>query len=106
MRGGAVPSVGPGFAIAVEALDRLLKVDWEAAVGWLAVLAVLVAVAAYVIGKVRPKPIQEEQPAAELLRECREMHLRGELSDAEYRTIKTTLTAELRKSFQEDDETG
>ena len=71
-----------------------------------AVLAVLVAVAAYVISKIRPKPLQRELPASELLSKFRELHSKGGLSDEEFRTIKTTLTEQLQEELKDTGETG
>ncbi len=72
----------------------------------LALLAVLVAVAAVVIRKIRPKPIQQEPMAGDLLLKYREMHSRGELSDTEFRTIKTKLGEQLRDELRDEGETG
>ena len=62
-----------------------------------AILAILIAIAAYVIGLIRDKPAQQEPPASEMLSKFRESHSRGELSDEEFRTIKTTLAAQLQE---------
>jgi uncharacterized membrane protein len=80
--------------------------DAGALVVGLAVLAALVAMAVYVIGRVRAKTLQQEPMAAELLSKFRELHSRGELSDAEFRTIKTALALQRRKELSDNDETG
>jgi len=85
--------------------ERFSPELWEL-VGLLAVLAVLVAVAAGVIAKLRTKPIQQEPMAREMLAKCVEMHSRGELSDAEFRTLKTTLTERLQDELRDDGEKG
>ena len=72
----------------------------------IAVLAVLIATAWYVIGKIRPKPVQKERRASQWLSKFREMHSRGVLSDEEFRTIKTTLTERLQTGLKDEDETG
>ena len=82
-------------------MEQLFDAGLGALVVWLAVLAALVAVAIYVIGRVRAKTLQQEPPAGELPSKFRELHSRGELSDAEFRTIKTTLTAQLQDQFQD-----
>jgi uncharacterized protein HemX len=83
-------------------------VDW-ANVGNLvfgfAVLAVLVAVGVYLVGKIRNEAVQKEPPASELLTKFREMHSRGVLSDEEFRTIKTTLKDRLQSELRERDGT-
>ncbi len=58
---------------------------------WIAVLAILVAIAWYVIGKIRPKTVQKERTASQWLSKYRELHSQGELSDEEFRTIKTNV---------------
>lgn len=58
---------------------------------YLAVLAVLVAVAKHVIGKVRAKSREDQPSTMKLLEKFREARLQGELSEAEFRTIKTRL---------------
>ena len=69
-------------------------------------LAVLVAVGAYVLGKIRPKPIQKERQASQWLLKCRELHSRGELSDEEYRTIKTNLASQPQDGLRDNGEEG
>ena len=72
----------------------------------LAALAVFVMVAAAVIRKIRPKPVQKEPAASEMLSKYREMHSRGELSDAEFRTIKTTLAERFQNELRDDGQKG
>ena len=71
-----------------------------------AAVAVLVAVGAYVVGKIHPKTIQREPAASELMSKFRELHSRGELNDAEFRTIKTTLAAQLAQELKDNGERG
>ncbi len=73
---------------------------------WSAILAVLIAVAVYVIGKIRAESVQKERTASELMSKCREMHSRGGLSDEEFRTIKTRLAARLQEELSDNGETG
>lgn len=72
----------------------------------LGALALLVVIASRVIMKIRPKPLQHEPVEDEMLSKCREMHSRGELSDAEFRTIKTTLNERLQNELRDDGQTG
>jgi len=74
--------------------------------GSLVALIVLVAIAARVIKRIRPKPIQQELGAGELLAKYHELHSRGELSDAEFRTIRTTLARRFPNELKGEDETG
>ena len=87
-------------------MQRLLDAGAEELVIWIAGLAILLAVVIYVIGKVRAAPAQHEPTASELMSKFRESHSRGELSDEEFRTIKTTLGRQLREELKGDGETG
>jgi uncharacterized membrane protein len=73
---------------------------------WLAVLAVVVAVGFYVIGKIRSDSVQKEPGPSEMISKFRDLHAKGELSDAEFRTIKTTLAARLQEELKDNGETG
>lgn len=73
---------------------------------WAALAAILLAVGVYVIGRVRSQLFQREPIASELMSKFRDLHRRGELSDAEFRTIRTTLAAQLREELRDSDETG
>jgi uncharacterized membrane protein len=87
-------------------MSRLIELHPEQLVLWIAALAVLLVVGRYVIGKIRAAAIQQEPKAAEMLTKFRELHSRGVLSDAEFRTIKTTLAVELQEELKGKDETG
>ena len=92
--------------VAGDFMDRLLEAGVESLVLWVAVLAAMIAVAFYVIDKVRGKSVQHEPKASELMSKFRELHSRGELSDAEFRTIKTALAAQLQEELKDNGETG
>ena len=109
--------------VAAGIMERLLETNAEELVIWIAALAMLLAVGVYVIGKdphgqqhgqsgvyvigkVRGASAQHEPSASELLSKCRESHSRGEISDEEFRTIKTTLQPRLREELNDDGETG
>jgi uncharacterized membrane protein len=69
---------------------------------WMLVLAVLVWIGSYLAGKLRSKALQQEPTPGESLIKFRELHSQGVLSDAEFRTIKTTLTAQLRDEVKDN----
>jgi len=71
---------------------------------WIATLAILVAIAYYVLGKIRPGTVQKEPRASQWLSKFRDLHSRGELSDEEFRTIKTTLATQLKDELNDNDE--
>jgi uncharacterized membrane protein len=83
---------------------------WDVEIWWLvlwaAILAVLVTVAVYVIGKIRPKSAQKELPANEWLAKCRDLHSKGVLSDEEFRTIKTQLVQQLQDELNHNGKEG
>jgi len=72
----------------------------------LTVVAALVLVSVYLLGKIRAKSAQQEPGVSELLTKFRELHEQGELSDAEFRTIKTTLAAKFQAELNKNNETG
>ena len=86
--------------------ERFLAMEPEGLVVSLALLAILIAIVTYLISKIRAKTLQREPPACELLSKFSELHSRGELTDAEFRTIKTTLTLQLQKELKDNSETG
>jgi hypothetical protein len=73
---------------------------------WFAVLASLLAVAYYAITKIRPEPEKKEPQASQWLTKYGEMHSRGELSDEEFRTIKTKLAEQLQDELNDSGKTG
>jgi uncharacterized membrane protein len=85
---------------------QLLETDADELVLWIAGLAVLLAVGYYVVEKVRAAPAQNEPGTSELISKLRESHSRGELSDEEFRTIKTTLDARLLEESKDDGDKG
>ncbi|HYW81111.1 MAG TPA: hypothetical protein VE890_16130 [Thermoguttaceae bacterium] len=87
-------------------MERLLQSSPEQAIASLALLAVFVAAAWYVLGLIREKAAQQEPTASELLSKFRESHSEGVLSDEEFRTIKTTLAAQIQEELKDNDETG
>jgi uncharacterized membrane protein len=83
-------------------MERILRGGAEELVLWVAVLAVLVAVAYYFLKKIHPKSVQKEPPASQWLSKFREMNSQGELTDEEFRTIKTTLASQLQDELSDN----
>ena len=81
-------------------MERFWEAGPEWLILWLALLAVGVAISYYVIEKIRPKPVQKEPEASKWLSKYRELHAKGGLSDVEFRTIKTTLAAQLQRELK------
>jgi uncharacterized membrane protein len=70
------------------------------------VLVVLLSAGGLWLKRYRRQPAQEELSAAELLAKFRELHSKGGLSDAEFRTIKTKLAARLQDELNGNGQTG
>ena len=87
-------------------MTKFLEVQAAELVFWLAVGAILVAVAIYVFGKIRGQSAQQEPTASELMSKFRELHSKGVLSDAEIRTIKSRLAARLSDEVKDNGEIG
>ncbi|MGE0608760.1 MAG: hypothetical protein AB7O62_16820 [Pirellulales bacterium] len=68
---------------------------------WLALLASLVVVGIYIIQKVRAGFTGRGPASSEMLTSFRELHSQGQLSDAEYRNIKTKLADRLQHDVQD-----
>jgi len=62
----------------------------------------LFAIGVYILAKIRPKSIQSEPKTEDLLRKFSETHREGELSDSEYRNIKTSLNDRLQEELEEE----
>ena len=100
------PVVMAGAAASGGGMERFWRAGPEELVLGIAILAILVAIAYYVIKKIRPKPVQKEPKASQWLSKFRELHSQGKLSDEEFRTIKTALAAQLQEELRDNDEEG
>ena len=87
-------------------MHRLIEAHSSQLVLWIALLAAIVFAGIYLAGKIRAKPIQQELSAAQMLAKFRELHSRGVLSDAEFRTINTTLAVRIQEELKDNAETG
>lgn len=92
-----------GFAADGRTLKDLLDMLRRDVLGWLVLLTLALLIAAYVIVKIRLATLHQERMANELMSKFREMHSRGELSDTEFRTIKTTLKPRLHQELSDTD---
>jgi uncharacterized membrane protein len=87
-------------------MTKFLETQAPQLVFWIAMGAILVAVAMYVLGKIRGQTAQQEPAASELMSKFRELHSKGVLSDAEFRTIKSRLAARLGDEVKDNGEKG
>jgi hypothetical protein len=67
-------------------------------------LAAIIVVAIYVVGKVRAEWLGNDSQTNEILTNFRELKESGQLSDAEYRTIKGMLAAKLTAELKDNGE--
>jgi uncharacterized membrane protein len=70
---------------------------------WGAVLAILVAVAWFVISRFRGESSDRELESSVLMSQFREMHSRGDLSDAEFQTIKISLADRMQEELNDSE---
>ena len=87
-------------------MTKFLETQAPQLVFWIAVGAILLAVAMYVFGKIRGQTAQQEPTASEMISKFRELHSKGVLSDAEFRTIKSRLAARLGDEVKDNGEKG
>ena len=73
---------------------------------WGAALAALIAVGFFILRKTRPSPENKELTTSQMLSNFRELHTAGQLSDAEYRTIKTALAERMRRELNDSGQSG
>jgi uncharacterized membrane protein len=74
---------------------------------WLSVFAVLMAIGGYIVSRVRGQirgGASDSPRASELMSHFRELHSRGQLSDEEFRSIKTRLSAQLNQESHRPEE--
>ena len=62
----------------------------------------LVTVAVILLGKLRGNAQQSEDSASQLLSNLQDLRQEGDISDAEYRTIKAVLGAKLQRRVKDD----
>ncbi|MFO7905002.1 MAG: hypothetical protein ACQESR_16580 [Planctomycetota bacterium] len=70
---------------------------------WVAVLLVMLAVGYHVARRFRDRIDDDQQTASELLTNFREIHHEGDISEVEFRTIKTVLGQQLQEGTKKAD---
>ncbi len=91
---------------AKEVWDRFVEFGALELLVWVAILAVLTAVAVFTIKNIRAKAVQQEPEASQLLSKFREQRSKGELSEEEFREIRATLAVRLKDELKDNGETG
>ena len=69
-------------------------------------MLLLIAIGVYVVGRFRDSSDEDQVATANTLANFREMHAKGDLSDEEFRTIKTRLANQMQAELSDSDETG
>ena len=72
----------------------------------LAVIVVLILVALFVVRKFRSRFDKDHSRTSDMITNFRELHVRGQLSGQEYRTIKTVLATKLQDELKDNGEKG
>jgi uncharacterized membrane protein len=86
------------FGLPFEAVARVLF--------WLAIIALLLAGVAYLMRRLREPAADEERGSGDLMTSFRDIHAQGQLSDEEYRTIKSRLATRMQGELKRDDDTS
>ena len=83
-------------------MTQIFQTHGTTVVWWLTVGAILMLVGLYVVSKVRESRDEQRSDTHEMLSNFRELHSQGELSDEEFRTIKTNLAAQLQDELNDN----
>jgi uncharacterized membrane protein len=84
-------------------MQEFLRTPIASAVLWVTVLLVMLAVGYYVVRRYRDRIDDDRQTASELLTNFREMRQEGDISEMEFRTIKTVLGRKLQDELKDAD---
>jgi hypothetical protein len=87
-------------------MSEFLHSAWAAVLLWCTVLAMLVSVGVYIVGRFRGGSGEAQRPSHQLLSNFREMHSQGGLSDQEFRTIKTLLRDQIQDELKDTEDKG
>ncbi len=82
-------------------MQEFLRTPIASAVLWIAVLLVMLAVGYYVMRRFRDRSDDDRQTASDLLTNFREMRQEGDISEMEFRTIKTVLGRKLQDELKD-----
>ncbi len=87
-------------------MSEFLHSTWAAVLLWCTILAMLIAIGVYIVGRFRGSAEDEQPVANNLLTNFRELHSRGGLSDQEFRTIKTLLAEQIQDELKDTGDKG
>ena len=89
----------------IVAAQSELSGDMRAIVLWVAGLALVTAVCVYLVGKFRGSYRESDLEPSNLMSNFRDLHSQGELTDEEYRNIKSKLAVRLRDEMRKSEQT-
>jgi len=69
-------------------------------------IAALTGLGALIVSRFRGSTKDEERPASEMLSKFRDLHEQGELSETEFRNIKTLLSDQIQQELKDNEEQG
>ncbi len=84
-------------------MQEFLSTTTAKAVLWVAVLMVMLAVGYFLVRRYRDHADDDRQTASDLLTNFREMHHEGDISETEFRTIKTVLGRKLQEEVKDNE---
>ena len=84
-------------------MQEFLTTPIAEAVLWVSVLLMLLAVGYYLVRRFRDRIDDDRPTASDLLTNFREMHHEGDISETEFRTIKTVLGRKLQDELKDAD---
>ena len=87
-------------------MQEFLTTTTARAVLWVAILMVILAVGYYLVRSFRDRSDDDRQTASDLLTNFREMHHEGDISEKEFRTIKTVLGQKLQEEMKDPEDEG
>jgi uncharacterized membrane protein len=82
-------------------MQEFLTTPIARAVLWISVLLIMLAVGYYLVRRFRDRIDDDRPTASELLTNFREMRQEGDISEAEFRTIKTVLGRKLQDELKD-----
>ena len=82
-------------------MQEFLSTTTAKAVLWISVLMVIMAVGYYLVRRFRDRIDDDRRTASDLLTNFREMRHEGDISETEFRTIKTVLGQKLHEELKD-----
>lgn len=86
--------------------EKLRPEDWETIAWGIGGIIAMCLIGIAILSRFRGARDKSENDVGESINKFREMHSQGELTDAEFRTIKAKLAEELRRELNSAKEPG